>query len=152
MRKFGDHDLKFSVEEWRSVLKLASLYEMDEVKAFVIGKMTPLLTEFPSLQIHLAKMYDIRTWLGLGLSRLASRAEPISEDDAKLIGLADSLKICALRERQRRCENCNSCGENMHSGGFDLRHLRQAFGFSDFELPPLYKHCVCPPVRKPEGD
>ena len=105
-RQFGDHNLEFSVEEWRSVLKLVSLYEMTEVQVFVIKKMTPLLTEFPSLQINLAKTYNIRTWLVAGLSRLAWRAEPLSVDDVKLVGLTNSVTICALRERKRRCETC----------------------------------------------
>lgn len=149
-RQFGDHNLEFSVEEWQSVLKLASLYEMTEVKALIIKKMTPLLTEFPSLQINLAKTYNIRTWLAPGLSRLACRAEPLNEDDVKLVGLTDSLTICALRERKRRCEKCTgSCGEHMHTGGFTLREFGQAFGFSDSELPPSYERCVCPPVTVP---
>ena len=147
--------MEFSVEEWRSVLKLASLYEMAEVKAFIIKKMTPLLTEFPSLQINLAKIYNIQTWLAPGLSRLACRAEPLSEDDVKLVGLTDSLKICALRETKRRCEKCTgSCGERMHSGGFTVKEFGQAFGFSDSELTPLSVRCVCPPSPLPikEGD
>ena len=129
------------------MLKLASLYEMAEVKTFVIEKMTPLLTKFPSLQIDLAKTYNIRTWLAPGFSRLACRDEPLSEDDVKLVGLTDSLKICALRERKRRCEKCaGTCGERMHTGGFTLEEFGQAFGFSDSELPPLYECCVCPPA------
>ena len=124
------------------------MYEMAEVKAFVIQKMTPLLTEFPSLQINLAKTYNVRTWLAPGLSRLACRVEPVSEDDVMLVGLTDSLRICALRERKRRCKKCTgSCGEYMHTGGFTSREFGQAFGFSDSELPPLYERCVCPPVH-----
>ena len=120
---------------------------MTEVQVFVIKKMTPLLTEFPSLQINLAKTYNIRTWLVAGLSRLAWRAEPLSVDDVKLVGLTNSVTICALRERKRRCETCTgSCGERMHTGGFTLEEFGEAFGFSDSELPSLYEHCVCPRV------
>ncbi|KAF8345186.1 hypothetical protein F5887DRAFT_1196373 [Amanita rubescens] len=126
--QYGDHNLEFSLEEWQSVLKLALRYEMAEIKMFVVKKMTPLLTDFPSLQIHLARTYNIQSWLGPGLSRLVWRAEPLSQEDVRLVGLSDSLKICALREKKPRCNRCESCYASTHSGGFTEDELGQVFG------------------------
>ena len=142
-RQYGDHNLEFSLEEWQSVLKLAARYEMAEIRIFVIKKMTPLLADFPSLQIHLARTYNIQSWLGLGLSRLSRRAEPLNEEDVRLVGLSDSLKICALRERKRRCDKCDSCRANTHSGGFTKDELGQEFGIRESDLPPFNKLCAC---------
>ena len=148
-RQYGDHNLEFSLEEWQSVLKLALRYEMDEIKTFVVNKMTPLLTGFPSLQIHLARTYDIQSWLALGWPRLALRPEPLNEEDVRLVGLSDSLKICALRERKRRCNRCDSCYERTHSGGFTKDELGQAFGIRKYEVPSFDEFCVCP--KRVEG-
>ncbi|KAF8331248.1 hypothetical protein F5887DRAFT_998559 [Amanita rubescens] len=139
--QYGDHNLEFSLEEWQSVLKLALRYEMAEIKTFVVKKMTPLLTDFPSLQIHLAKAYDIQSWLGPGLSRLVWRAEPLSQEDVRLVGLSDSLKICALRERKPRCDICDSCCANTHSGGFTEDELGKVFGI---DPPQFDESCKCP--------
>ncbi|KAF8669455.1 hypothetical protein AX14_006048 [Amanita brunnescens Koide BX004] len=143
MRQFPalDSNYSFTLEEWRSVLKLASLYEMTDVKTLAIGKMDPLLTKFPSLQVQLAKTYNIRKWLAPGLFRLAQRAKPLDEEDVKLVGLTDSLKICALREKLRRCEKCSSCGAGVHSGGFGLDKIGHAFHIAGTDLPSIVVGC-----------
>ena len=140
--------MEFSLKEWDSVLKLALRYEMAEIKMFVVGKMTPLLTDFPSLQIHLARKYNIQSWLGPGLSRLVWRAEPLSQEDVRLVGLSDSLKICAVRERKPRCDMCDSCYEIIHSGGFTEDELGRVFGI---DLPQFDESCECPGMRAAKG-
>ena len=146
-------DYWFTLGEWQSVLKLASRYEMAEVKTLAIAKMEPLLTYFSSLQVQLAKTYNIRKWLAPGLFRLDQRARPLDEEDVRLVGLVDSLKICALREKMRRCEKCSSCGEGIHSGGFDLLEIGRVFGISGSDLPSSVEggeqNCKCPPKARP---
>ncbi|KAM6502891.1 hypothetical protein JOM56_002868 [Amanita muscaria] len=95
------HD--FSLDEWKSVLKLASLYEMTEVKDFAVDCMTPLLDiGSPSMQIHLAQVHDVPKWLQPAKARLVARSNPISENDVTLIGIALALEVCALRENALR--------------------------------------------------
>ena len=60
------------------------------------GLVEPLLSKYPALQVQLAKTYDIRKWLALGLLRLTQRTRPLNKEDVRLVGLSDSLKICAL--------------------------------------------------------
>ena len=98
----ADSNFSFTLEQWHSVLKLASLYEMAEVKTFVIEKMEPLLINLPTLQIHLAKTYNIQKWLAPALYRLTQHVNPLDEEDARLVGVSVSLKISALREKLRR--------------------------------------------------
>ncbi|KAF8341019.1 hypothetical protein F5887DRAFT_977789, partial [Amanita rubescens] len=111
----ADSSFSFTLEEWQSVLKLASLYEMAKVKTLAIDKMESLLINLPSLQIHLARTYNIQKWLAPALYRLAQRTKPLGEEDVRLVGLSDSLKICALREKLSRCKKC---GAGIHSGDF----------------------------------
>ena len=139
-----DSNFSFTLEEWQSVLKMASLYEMDKVKTFVIDKMEPLLTDFPSLQIHLAKAYKIQKWFAPALYRLAQRAEPLGEEDIRLVE-SDWLKICALREKLTRCKKC---GAGIHSGDFNLmEEIGRVFEIRDSDLPSpglgREQHCTC---------
>ncbi|KAK2462924.1 hypothetical protein APHAL10511_005122 [Amanita phalloides] len=149
--QFQGSDYEFSLEEWQSVLRLASLYEMTEVKTFAIRRMAPLLIESPCLQIHLAKTYDIGEWLLPGLLGLVRRDKVLDEEDVKLVGLSDALKICALRERKRRCERCGSCDAGVHSGGFEVEDIRRVFGISDLpsSVPQFEEICTCPPRPPP---
>ncbi|KAF8331241.1 hypothetical protein F5887DRAFT_1074552 [Amanita rubescens] len=124
----------FTLEEWQSVLKLTSLYEMTQVKKFAIKKMDPLLITLPALQIQLARTYDIQEWLAPGFLRLAHRIKPLDEEDARLVGLSDSFKICALRENWKRCDRCGSCGVG-------LKEIGDTFGFRDSNLPNTVSGC-----------
>ncbi|KAF8331243.1 hypothetical protein F5887DRAFT_218845 [Amanita rubescens] len=138
--------MNFTLKEWQSVLKLTSLYEMTQVKKFAIEKMNTLLITLPALQIHLAKTYDIREWLAPGFLRLAHRIKPLDEEDAGLVGLSDSFKICALREKGKRCDRCGSCGVG-------LKEIGDTFGIRDSDLPGVTvsgctETCVC--LESPE--
>ena len=149
-----DYNYSFTLEEWQSVLKLASLYEMTKVTTLAIEKMEPLLTTLPSLQVQLAKAYHIRKWLAPGFFRLAQRPTPLAEEDVRLVGLSDSLKICALREKITRCR---SCGVGIDSGSFGLEEIGHAFHITGSDLPSSAvgweQNCTCssqpPPVPQP---
>ena len=85
---------------------------MTEVKDFVVETMTPLLGgESASLQVHLAKEYDVQKWLKPGITRLVERSAPIDDGDVKFIGVTEALKVCRLREdRIRGGSMCGNCG------------------------------------------
>ena len=128
------------------MLKMATMYEMVKVKTLVINKMEPLLVNLPSLQIHLAKTYKIQKWLAPALFRLAQRAEPLDEEDVKLVELSDSLKICALREKLTRCKKCRA---GIQSGDFNLvKEIGREFGIRNSDLGSgREQHCTCSRAR-----
>lgn len=115
---------------------------MAEVKDFVIEKMEPLLAEHPSLQIHLSKTYDIPKWFAPGLFKLLTRIKPLDEEDVRLVGLPDSLKVCSLREKLRRCEKCILCGAMIPSDSFCLEKISDlGFDIPRSDLARLARAC-----------
>ncbi|PFH47377.1 hypothetical protein AMATHDRAFT_6818 [Amanita thiersii Skay4041] len=92
----------FTLEEWTSIFKLATIYDMEAIRNLAIKSMQPQLANHPSLKVHLAKHYDVKDWLVPGLVKLVQRKRPLDEDDVQLIGLTDALKVAALREDCRR--------------------------------------------------
>ncbi len=79
---------------------------MEEVKAEVIQKMTPLFEGQPAKQIQLSLQHRVAEWLVPGLQRLVRRAEPLNKDDVALIGLDYALKVMAFREDCRLDRYC----------------------------------------------
>ncbi len=122
---------------------------MAEVKDFVIEKVEPLITGHPSLQIHLSKTYDIPKWFAPGLLKLVTRIKPLDEEDVRLVGLPDSLKVCALREKLRRCEECTLCGAMIPSDNLCLGGIRDiAFDIPHSDLARLARACcACSEMR-----
>ncbi|KAF8629311.1 hypothetical protein AX15_003515 [Amanita polypyramis BW_CC] len=99
--ELGGRVSNVSLEDWQSVLKLATLYEMAEVKALAIEHMTPLLEKSPSLQIRLAKAHNVQEWLASGFYKLVRRKTPLDEYDIQLLGLTDALKVMSIREDRK---------------------------------------------------
>ncbi|KIL66381.1 hypothetical protein M378DRAFT_23362 [Amanita muscaria Koide BX008] len=93
----------FSLDQWKSVLKLSNLSRMIEVKKLAVDYMTPLVkAESPSLQIHLAQEHDVPKWLQPAKTRLVERSDPIDENDVRLMGPTFAIEVCALRENALR--------------------------------------------------
>ncbi|PFH50452.1 hypothetical protein AMATHDRAFT_145051 [Amanita thiersii Skay4041] len=124
------------LEEWVSVLKLAKLYQIKEIVTLAVERMAPLLAEKPSLQIHLAKQYQITEWMLPGLSKLIQSDRALNEKDVELIGLSDALKAISLRETLRpgnsRCYNCSiQVGSTIQVQPKDITYqICTAFNFS----------------------
>ncbi|KAK2462930.1 hypothetical protein APHAL10511_005128 [Amanita phalloides] len=91
--------LEFSLEEWEEVLKLATFYEMSEVKAFVVEEMAPLFgSDMAVQQVQLSQVYGVTSWLELGLHELVQRAEPLTALDIDAIGSIHAAEVMSLRE------------------------------------------------------
>ncbi|KAF8632457.1 hypothetical protein AX15_001888 [Amanita polypyramis BW_CC] len=133
----SSHYFDACIPQWESVLKLSTLYEMAKVKAFSVEKMTPLLIESPTRQIYLSKTYDIKEWLALGVVRLANRTRPIDEEDVKIVGISDALKVCALREKRVQCGTCKA----RKNWGFEMKEVGEMFGICDTDLPSVVEGC-----------
>ena len=86
---------------------------MNEVTTLAVGKMEPLLITRPSLQVHIAKAYDIRKWLAPGFFRLAQRTRPLDKWDVRLVGLQD---LCPAKEDRAMRDMCGDTFRWLWSG------------------------------------
>ncbi|KAK2462926.1 hypothetical protein APHAL10511_005124 [Amanita phalloides] len=97
-RRETSFKFEFSLEEWKEALKVATAYEMTEVKAFIVGEMTPLLEGQPTLRIQLSQLYNVESLLVSGLHELVQRESSLSERDIQDIGIPYAVRIMLLRE------------------------------------------------------
>lgn len=92
-------NLPKSPDEWLSVIKLARMWEFDDVHKSSV-KMVPYhsVKKSPVEKVALAFQHSIKEWLVPGLDELAKRPEPIGIKDVDLLGLDVALKVAAVRE------------------------------------------------------
>jgi len=91
--------LSLSSQEWETVLKLANQWQFDTVRATAIRALQPIISNLsPQEAIVKGRQYDVVKWLFDGVLIMARRAEPIREEDVKVIGIHDALKIAHVRE------------------------------------------------------
>ncbi|KAJ3508820.1 hypothetical protein NLJ89_g5545 [Agrocybe chaxingu] len=86
--------------QWLSVLELATKWDMARLRTLAITRLTSTLSEWDAhKQIVLGQKYEHKPWVVSGYTILMRRANPMGVEDVERIGLADTLKISALRER-----------------------------------------------------
>ncbi|KIM59263.1 hypothetical protein SCLCIDRAFT_1023804 [Scleroderma citrinum Foug A] len=87
-------NLPKSPDEWLSVIKLARMWEFDDIHKSSV-KMVPYhsVKKSPVEKVALAFQHDIKEWLVPGLDELAKRPEPIGIGDVDLLGLDVALKV-----------------------------------------------------------
>ncbi|THU77278.1 hypothetical protein K435DRAFT_556046, partial [Dendrothele bispora CBS 962.96] len=85
-------------EEWKSILKLATLWRFLEIRKLAIGK----LTNCPSMQtvekILLGRKYFIADWIKSAYSQLVIQTQTPSIADLDRLGCFASVRILCLRE------------------------------------------------------
>ncbi|KIJ63369.1 hypothetical protein HYDPIDRAFT_65515, partial [Hydnomerulius pinastri MD-312] len=90
--------LPVGLEEWSSVLKLATLWEFEGIRRAAIGAL-PKCPITPVDKLVLAREYNIKEWLLPAINELVQRPNPIGVEDVARLGLDFALKILAVREQ-----------------------------------------------------
>jgi hypothetical protein len=94
---------ELSVEEWVVVLELATMWEMDGLRAFAIISVEPLFKsgsgEHAVRQVRAGLDYRVDGWANIGAKRLITRADPLSTEDIALLDPA--LMALILKYRQQ---------------------------------------------------
>ncbi|KAI6145016.1 hypothetical protein BKA82DRAFT_1002182 [Pisolithus tinctorius] len=91
---------KGDFDEWISVLKLSRMWQMDDIQRAALGVLKRYSTVEKSAaeKLALAMKYEIKDWIMPAIDELARRSEPISVEDAQILGLETALKVAAVRE------------------------------------------------------
>jgi hypothetical protein len=86
-------------EEWASVLRLASRWEMAAVKDLAVNKLTECGFGTPTMKLQVAKDLGIQAWFSEGMRALITRQEPLAALDYQTLELRHVLQVVDLRER-----------------------------------------------------
>jgi hypothetical protein len=110
---FGDHKPR-TVDEWTSILHLATRWEFDSVRRLAIHKLEGL-TISPVDKIMLSRQFNINTpWTLTAYTDICQRPDTLTVFEARALGLETATRIYQLREKLRggtsRLSSRNNCG------------------------------------------
>jgi hypothetical protein len=91
-------EIKFSLTEWTSILKLSTMWEFTGIRQYAIAQI-PKLGISSAERIYLAREYHIQDWLLPGLVAYAQQEDSITAFDVRLLGWEFVLKLLQARER-----------------------------------------------------
>ncbi|TFK74680.1 hypothetical protein BDN72DRAFT_833209 [Pluteus cervinus] len=97
MKGYKGVSISLETDEWKSILKLATLWEFTELRESAIDSLASIITD-PVDKVVMSKEYQIDGWLLPALNALAQREKAISFEEAGKIGYETAFKLTALRE------------------------------------------------------
>jgi hypothetical protein len=85
-----------------SSLRLATSYEYPELRKFSIDRLEILSAHLSAIQrIELAREFDLSGWYESAFQELVERSEPITKDEAKVIGFEGFEELARARENEK---------------------------------------------------
>ncbi|KAI0352036.1 hypothetical protein OH77DRAFT_1429073 [Trametes cingulata] len=135
---YGAHKAK-SVDEWQSILSLATRWEFNDIRELAIRQLQSL-DMHPVDRILIAQEFDIGgRWALSAYTALCERPEPLSLAEASRLGLETTTRIAQLREqlRARTHKSSNLGGYHSLTRSAAVRHgSPSAAGAGSMRLSP----------------
>jgi len=95
-------DLCLEKEEWISVLKLSTIWNMTKFRNYAIHKLSTDVTLSPVEKIVLARAHKVAPWMEEGVSRLASGDPRSTFEDFATLGWETAARILWIRDNASR--------------------------------------------------
>ncbi|KAG8963762.1 hypothetical protein FRC03_002587 [Tulasnella sp. 419] len=110
-------------ESWKAILYLATMWDFAKLRDLAIEAIEKL--DFgPMDMIMLSRKCNVQQWLTSAYVALCTRAEPITLDEARVLGLDFAFQLIAIRETTRYLTRCRNCGSSCY-------HTKDCVGFKD---------------------
>ncbi|KDQ53600.1 hypothetical protein JAAARDRAFT_136783, partial [Jaapia argillacea MUCL 33604] len=88
-----------TVDEWTSVLALATKWSFTTIRTLAIGELFPLAS--PVDKIVVGRQYDIPEWLQDAYIAICERPEALTKKEGERLGLDEVIRISQLRQDVR---------------------------------------------------
>jgi hypothetical protein len=135
IRIVGVELLPTSIEEWASLLRVADMWQIDQLRARVIDDLSTMFdVETAVLQLQLARRYQVDKWLRPALRHLVLRMAPLTSSEFGEIGVELGSRISALREMHLRSHLDYSSLPMISSTGIKVTEVAISLGSPDEEV------------------
>ncbi|KAJ1311821.1 hypothetical protein OPQ81_010282 [Rhizoctonia solani] len=91
----------FTAHTLVSALRVATMYEYQALQDYCVQRLEALELDAVK-RIGIAREFDLPSWEGPAYHELGIREEPITRDEAKIIGLDVFVTIAEIREKEQR--------------------------------------------------
>lgn len=124
---------EYTIDEWRSVLKLSTMWGMTVLRKHCIKKLSPLPSSMSTTdKIVFAREVLAVNWLVDAYCELAKREETISEEEVQNIGLHAAIGILRAREEWL----------SMQEGSYYHSFNRTSYNFRDI-IQRIFRSELC---------
>lgn len=127
-------DQTFTSEDWKGIVKLATLWGMSNLRKHGIQKLTPLPEDMPlATKILYARECMASDWLMDAFNNLIQRREIITEEEEDKIGLRTTNRLLRIRQSWYKNLEDSADGEEItyhvtdHASGDFRDAIREAF-------------------------
>ncbi|KIM37710.1 hypothetical protein M413DRAFT_254032 [Hebeloma cylindrosporum] len=90
--------LALGKEEWVSVLKLSTIWNMEKIRAYAIHRLSTDFVLSPTEKIHLARAHKVAAWLDEGVTSLVSTDQKPTLADLATLGWETAAQILWIRD------------------------------------------------------
>jgi hypothetical protein len=99
---FSDCLPKLTWAQAGSVLKLAALWDMQDLRTAVVAELTPTPGQSDAVEVlRVALEHTIAHWIPNAMEQLVCRDRPLSAQEAELLGFDMATRVWTLREQNR---------------------------------------------------
>ncbi|VDB95676.1 unnamed protein product [Peniophora sp. CBMAI 1063] len=147
---------KLTVDEWMSVLKLSTMWCLDDLRAKSVSEADAGVAELgPIEKLVLAKRYNVSRWFIEAMEALGKRDAFIFAEERDKIGMTMSFALLELRERSWSWGDSQNIDSNHQPGqrlNFDFQSAIHEIFREDLVLDKDYTVPSPPPAEEPGND
>ncbi|KAI0319570.1 hypothetical protein OF83DRAFT_1170120 [Amylostereum chailletii] len=88
-----------TLEEWTAVHRLSNMWGFATLRSLAVEQLEGLTS--PVDKIVLGRAYDIRAWLEPAFIALGARANPLTIEEGRRLGVDDTVTVFHIRQRRR---------------------------------------------------
>jgi hypothetical protein len=144
---FGEHKIR-TVDEWTSVLHLATRWEFDSIRTLAIQKLEGLTISAVD-KVVLARQFNITSpWTLAAYTDLCQRPETLTFLEARALGLETAMRIYQLRETLR---GGNGRSTSRNRSGSLPRGVSGLYCSAEHGRTPTRRETVSYPPRSARG-
>ncbi|KAF8888137.1 hypothetical protein CPB84DRAFT_1786308 [Gymnopilus junonius] len=92
-------DLHLVKEEWISVLKLSTIWNMSQIREYAIHRLSTDLTMVPIEKIQLARVHKVSKWLEEGIVSLVNGDHRLTCEDLPMLGYDMATLVLLIRDQ-----------------------------------------------------
>lgn len=97
--------LRLGKEEWVSVLKLSTMWNMEKIRTYAIHRLSKDFVLFPLEKIHLARAHKVAAWLDEGVTALICDDPKPTLDDLVSLGWETAARILGIKDKANILSN-----------------------------------------------
>ncbi|KAG8996845.1 hypothetical protein FRB94_008005 [Tulasnella sp. JGI-2019a] len=94
-----------TITQWREALALATLWNLDAARNFIIDRITRHFPDHLADRINMADDFDVTRWLYPAYERICTRSTPPTEEEVTALG---SKRLVALLKIREACHQLES--------------------------------------------